>query len=85
MEIELKECPFCGVDAAEVTTAKELEECKYFESEECTCFEVNEGTNCRFYTVVCNYLKGGCGCTSGYFLDKETAIKRWNTRGESWR
>ena len=79
---ELKSCPFCGKNVAEVTNAKELETCKKFESEDC-CYEEND--RCGLYTVVCNYLKGGCGATSGYFSQEEMAIERWNTRGEAWR
>lgn len=81
---EFLPCPFCGEEVAEVTNARELEECTKFESEECECFEDNMNP-CRLFTVVCNYHKGGCGCTSGWFTNREQAIKRWNERGISWR
>lgn len=81
---EFLPCPFCGESVAEVTNARELEECTKFESEECDCFEDNENP-CRLFTVVCNYHKGGCGCTSGWFTNRDQAIKRWNERGISWR
>ena len=81
---DLLPCPFCGRSVAELTTAKELEYCKKFEEDTCPCFEFGEAT-CNLYTVVCNYQIGGCGATSGYFTDRDKAIMRWNTRGESWR
>lgn len=79
---ELRECPFCGKKVAELSNAKELEYCAKFE--ECDCFE-SDDTSCQLWTVVCNYNEGGCGCCSGWFADKEKAIKRWNDRGISWR
>lgn len=82
---DLRECPYCGKKVAELITAKDLEECKHFEDDECPCFEYFEGNHCTLYTVVCDYQKGGCGATSGYFVDKDKAIRRWNARGESWR
>ncbi len=82
---ELRECPFCGLEVAEITNAKELEECRNFEDHEnCPCFE-DESNYCRLYTVVCNYHRGGCGCTSGWFTNAEQAIRRWNERGVSFR
>ena len=82
---ELRECPFCGKTVSELTTAKELEDCAHFEDlEKCPCHNpIDE--KCKLYTVVCNYMRGGCGAISGYFTDPDKAILRWNTRGESWR
>lgn len=81
----LRECPFCGESVAEPITAKELEDCAHFEDlKKCPCYESIDEP-CKLWTVVCNYSKGGCGAISGYFTDKEKAIFRWNTRGESWR
>ena len=87
MTNELRECPFCGKRVSELTTAKELEDCAHFEDlEKCPCYDpIEEGQSCKLYTVVCNYMRGGCGAISGYFTDPEKAILRWNTRGESWR
>ena len=81
---KLLSCPFCGRNVAEIINAKDLEYCKRFEDEECDCYE-DDSNPCRLWTVVCNYLNGGCGATSGWFSDKEKAIERWNTRGKSWR
>lgn len=84
---ELKECPYCGKRVAVLSNAKELEYCKHFDDEACECFEDVDSKYqpCTLWTVVCNYHDGGCGASSGWFTDKEKAIKRWNTRGESWR
>lgn len=32
------------------------------------------------YSVCCDYLKGGCGSTSGFRETKEEAIELWNKR-----
>jgi|GEM_PF-6762918 len=33
-----------------------------------------------FYSVVCNYLNGGCGACGGYRETKDEAIIAWNKR-----
>jgi hypothetical protein len=70
---ELKSCPFCGKDVAEITNCMELGECKHFES--CPATE-------PYVCVVCNMHEGGCGASSGYYDSAEKAIAAWNRRAE---
>lgn len=68
-----KECPFCGkTDATTITTCVEMAECENFEG----C-EVN-----GYYTVVCDFNKGGCGASCGYAPTKKEAEEKWNKRAE---
>lgn len=75
---ELKSCPFCGADAAEFATMKEMEECFHYDNKEKCPAYVSDG--CPGIRIVCNVLKGGCGASSGYAFSKEKAIKAWNRR-----
>jgi hypothetical protein len=62
-------CPFCGSkDHLEVIHADELRD------------DGCESGNGDAYTVVCNYLEGGCGANCGFSVKMEDAPKRWNTR-----
>ena len=47
---ELRECPFCEKRVAELTTAKELEDCAHFEDlEKCPCHDpIEEGISGYF-------------------------------------
>lgn len=66
---ELKPCPFCGsVEHLEIVHADELRD------DECASY------NGDSYTVVCNYLTGGCGANCGFVTDKNETAKKWNTR-----
>lgn len=68
----LRSCPFCGCKAAKITTAKELEECSNFDG----CLV----SDCGMWTIVCDFHKGGCGASTGYFFEKQKAIEAWNRR-----
>ena len=74
-DVLLIKCPFCGKLKATVATAKQTEECKFYET--CSNFEYDE---CSMFTVVCDVNQGGCGSSVGYYTTKEEAIRRWNTR-----
>lgn len=79
MEIKLRECPFCGKkDTLEWTDAKELEDCRKFESEDCPCYEEEPKCYCR--AIVCSVSKGGCGASSGYATTVERVLGKWNRR-----
>ena len=69
-KVELKPCPFCGGQNIAVDSCKGLEECENFE--ECSSSE--------YHAIVCNWNKGGCGASSGYYLTLEKAIEAWNRR-----
>lgn len=57
-------CPFCG----ESNSATIDEEDN---------IDLSENS---YYSVVCNYRKGGCGSSSGYKETIEEAVELWNTR-----
>ena len=73
MMVELKPCPFCGKSVAECGTVAE-HECKDKNSlgyEWCA----------EHFDVVCNYIKGGCGASTGKsYATPEDAIEAWNRR-----
>lgn len=64
-------CPLCGkedcVEIMDCYTAEGLE---------------SEGESFRKYCFkcVCNYLKGGCGTSTGVSKTKQEALYKWNTR-----
>ena len=68
----LKACPFCGsVEHLELVHADELRD------DECESYHGNA------WTIVCNYIDGGCGAMSGFSVNKDDVIPRWNTRNEA--
>lgn len=68
-EVALKPCPFCGsAEHLEVIHADELRD------------DGCESDSGDAYTVICNYLEGGCGATCGFSTKKGDATIRWNTR-----
>lgn len=85
-EIRLKPCPICGKSVTEITNAQMLENCANFDLEDCPCkqFEYAEYAEyaepCAYYAVVCDYSKGGCGCTGGFRITSEEAAEAWNRR-----
>ena len=75
---QLRACPYCGKDVADFATAKEEEECKWFDDDErCDAYAYN-GCPCK--KIVCNAQKGGCGASTGYSWSEEDAVERWNRR-----
>lgn len=74
MSNKLRGCPFCGKSVAYIADCHELQDCKNFEACE------GEG----YVSVVCNFNKGGCGASSGYFRTTEEAIFAWNRRADGW-
>ena len=72
---ELKPCPFCGGTQLFVGTIAEIE-------------MMDEGhtdylLKSQNYAVVCNYIEGGCGASSGGDArSEEEAIEAWNRRAE---
>lgn len=72
--MKIKPCPFCGHDG-EVATFAEVDGIE--EGEEGYAFASSR------FVVVCNYLTGGCGASTGGAIDTDTpekAIERWNRR-----
>lgn len=70
-KVEFKPCPFCGGQSIDLDSCKGLEECENFE--ECSS---------QYHAIVCNWNKGGCGASSGYYPTVEEAIDAWNRRTE---
>ena len=66
----LKECPFCGMDVAEMYSTKEDFEMSFGKE--------FDGVN--KFTIVCNFNRNGCGATCGYHDTIDEAVSRWNTR-----
>ena len=78
MENKLLSCPFCGkIDTLIVGSDLELS-CK-------EDYDDWSELNSETFAVVCDFLKGGCGATSGFRDSKEFAIHTWNTRALSER
>lgn len=64
-------CPICGKeDCIEILDCYTAEGLK------------SEGESFRkdFFKCVCNYLKGGCGTSTGVSKTKQEALYKWNTR-----
>ena len=72
---ELKPCPFCGGTQLFVGTIAEIE----MMDEDNPNYLHGKKT----YSVVCDYLEGGCGASSGGGArSEEEAIEAWNRRAE---
>lgn len=79
---ELKPCPFCGKSAATFSNVQDCELCAKFEDENCpACYE-NSGNDGCIHFVVCDVNKGGCGASTGWYIDKGFALEAWNRRAE---
>lgn len=70
-KIELKPCPFCGGQNIDLDSCKGLEERENYEA-----------CGAQYDAIVCNWKKGGCGASSGYYPKLEKAIEAWNSRAE---
>ena len=66
----LKRCPFCGKDKAIFADCKEVQCCYAWEH----CKE--DGP----VSIVCDFLAGGCGASSGFRESYEEAAAAWNKR-----
>ena len=73
----IRECPFCGGTELFVGT---IAECEMQDESHPDYY-----SNSRIYTVVCDYMNGGCGASIGGGCKSEKeAIAAWNRRaGES--
>ena len=72
---ELKSCPFCGKDVADVALVGEHE---YADQDEGAPDYSFFWTH---YDVVCDYSKGGCGASTGkQYKTPEEAAEAWNRR-----
>lgn len=78
--LNLKPCPFCGKDTAEITNAHDLEECGNWEEDVCPCVAMASADYCGAYIVVCAMTKGGCGASACYCSSPEQAAAAWNRR-----
>lgn len=81
--MELKLCPFCGKQTTPVfSTVQDCEMCANFEDERCPeCYENNGNDGCIHF-VVCDVNRGGCGASTGWYIDKESALEAWNRRAK---
>lgn len=76
MPNELKPCPFCGKSVAKVATIAGIE---MMDTD-----NINYAWSIRHYSVVCNYLSGGCGAMVGTSHETEAeAIEAWNRRADN--
>ena len=66
---DLKPCPFCGKNVAEVYDTIDLWDDNGLDY---------DGVN--KYTIICNFKRNGCGATCGYHDTIDQAVSRWNTR-----
>ena len=69
-QYSLKRCPFCGKNKAAFADCKEVQCCYAWEH----CKE--DGP----VSVVCDFLSGGCGASSGFRESYEEAAEAWNKR-----
>ena len=64
-------CPFCGKEDSVETL-----DCYTAEGLKCE----SERFRKDYFKCVCNYLKGGCGTSTGVSETKQEALYKWNTR-----
>lgn len=64
-------CPFCGKEDSVETL-----DCYTAEGLKCE----SERFRKDYFKCVCNYLKGGCGTSTGVSETKQKALYKWNTR-----
>ena len=70
---KLKPCPFCGGTKLFVGT---FAECEMQDAD-----HPDYASNSKIYTVVCDYMEGGCGASTGGGSRSEAeAIEAWNRR-----
>lgn len=64
-------CPFCGKEDS-------VETLDCYTAEGLKCESERFRKDC--FKCVCNYLKGGCGTSTGVSETKQEALEKWNTR-----
>lgn len=80
---KVRECPFCGkVSTVDFADIKAEEYCMNFDKEDMCPAYKDEECGCGVF-VVCSLAKGGCGGSGTWALDKGTAVKYWNRRGDA--
>ena len=70
LTFDLAPCPHCGKDIAMFSDCQELQCCESFSR----CPSVS------CHLVICSYLYGGCGSSSGFHQTYEEAAEAWNRR-----
>ena len=84
MELVLKECPHCGANAGTVVQSLEVADI-YAEGimdeaqEYCPNFDIEDY---KYYYIICNCEKGGCGSLSPWGYTPLEAAQKWNRRPE---
>lgn len=64
-------CPICGK-----SDCIEIMDCYTAEGLDCKCQDYRKNS----FKCLCNYLKGGCGTSTGVSRTKKEALEKWNTR-----
>lgn len=70
---QLNRCPFCGNKAA---VEFETDEDNFYS----TFGDDKEYDGTGGWFVICNVNKKGCGSSSGWHQERNTAALKWNTR-----
>lgn len=71
---QLKPCPFCGNDAADLVSLFDEDEYELF---------LDDVKPHQMYKIICRETNGGCGTSIGYQGSKEKAIEAWNRRADN--
>ena len=58
----------------------ELKPCPFCGTKDTVIVLENNSEDGRYVTVICNWLKGGCGADGGQRLTKKDAVDAWNKR-----
>ena len=64
-------CPLCGKE-----DSVEILDCYTAAGLECE----SESFRKDYFKCICNYLKGGCGTSTGVSETEQEALEKWNTR-----
>ena len=64
-------CPICGK-----SDCIEIMDCYTAEGLDCECQDYRKNS----FKCICNYLKGGCGTSTGVSRTEKEALEKWNTR-----
>lgn len=77
----LEPCPFCGKSVATVSNLLDCEICANFEDENCPNYEAEGSDGCPHF-IVCDRSKGGCGASTGWYVNLEDLVSAWNRRAD---